>query len=300
MSRFSVIVPCYNHSKYLLQAVDSALSQSGADVEVVVIDDGSTDATPQVASKYGNQIKYIRTENRGLPAARNAGIAASSGEFVSFLDADDYLHPNALAASYAAFSAEGKLDVAYGDGELVDRDGGFIQRLETLSPPQDVFHWLLAGNRWSCQLAVVRRALLEAAKLFDVTLRACEDWDLWIRCAAAGGRFGKIHAVIGSYRRYDGSMSTNPRRLWSNGLKVLKKNAHHHRNCHRCGEAIRMGRRWLRGYCVQGIGEFVLRRGWAGTGSIAGTLLRHPSMIPPVTYDTAWRLRDRLLGRGHA
>ncbi|HCD99918.1 MAG TPA: family 2 glycosyl transferase, partial [Armatimonadetes bacterium] len=95
--RASVIVPCFNASRTLAAAIDSALAQTHPDTEVVVVDDGSTDGSGEIAESYGERIVLVRQPNRGLSAARNAGVAASSGEFLTLLDADDVLLPECVA-----------------------------------------------------------------------------------------------------------------------------------------------------------------------------------------------------------
>src|SRR5512133_1459141 len=95
--KVSVIVPCYNGAKYLKAAIESALNQSHPDVEVVVVNDGSRDDSGAIARAFGDAIVYVEQENRGLSAARNAAIRASSGEFITLLDADDILLPDCIA-----------------------------------------------------------------------------------------------------------------------------------------------------------------------------------------------------------
>ena len=95
----SVVITCYNHGKYLRQAIESILAQTYRDVEIIVVDDGSTDHTKFVVDNYP-QVKYVYQANQGLSSARNTGVAHSKGEFVCFLDADDWLLPNALETNY--------------------------------------------------------------------------------------------------------------------------------------------------------------------------------------------------------
>ncbi|MBO4300125.1 MAG: glycosyltransferase [Desulfovibrio sp.] len=101
----SVIIPCYNYARYLPIAVESALSQqsSALNVEVIVVDDGSTDDTPRVAQQYGHRIRYMFQENQGLSSARNTGMRAAHGDFLLFLDADDLLSPGKSGKTFAAF-----------------------------------------------------------------------------------------------------------------------------------------------------------------------------------------------------
>ena len=96
----SVIIPCHNYGRFVTAAVESALSQTYQPVDVIVIDDGSTDDTPERLQAFGSRIRYIRQENQGVSAARNTGIRQSCGEWVAFLDADDFWHPQKLEAQF--------------------------------------------------------------------------------------------------------------------------------------------------------------------------------------------------------
>jgi glycosyltransferase involved in cell wall biosynthesis len=298
MLRCSIIIPCYNQGRYLAEAIDSALSQTHPFVEVIVVNDGSSDDTAAVAASYGDRIKYIEQPQSGVcAAARNTGILASSGELLNFLDADDFLHGDAMARVVEEYQANPQLGLVYGDYEFVDQRGKQLQYVTTPAPPSDPFHWLLAGNRWPCHMVVIRRETLGQIGVFDPTLRACEDWDLWTRAAAAGTEFYHVPHTIGSYRRYPGSMSDDMTRMWVEGQKVLQKNAKVHRNCPDCQRAVRVGRSWLRGYCLPPLRHLVLKGGFAGISRALLILLRHPSFIPPAMYDSAWRIRDFILRR---
>lgn len=110
----SVIIPIYNSGKYLREAIDSVLAQNYRPLEVLVVDDGSTDNGPELASSYGSEVRVIAIPHRGHPAARNAGIAASTGDFLAFLDADDLWTANKLDLQIEAFAANPSLDLVFG------------------------------------------------------------------------------------------------------------------------------------------------------------------------------------------
>src|SRR5437773_3781756 len=109
----SVVIPTYNYARYLPEAIDSALAQTHAPLEVIVVDDGSTDDTPRVLAVYGDRIRVIRQANRGPGAARNTGIAAARGEYVGFLDADDVWLPRKLELQMARFEADQGLGLVH-------------------------------------------------------------------------------------------------------------------------------------------------------------------------------------------
>ncbi|MBC7895526.1 MAG: glycosyltransferase family 2 protein, partial [Cytophagaceae bacterium] len=118
----SIVIPCFNHARFVGEAIDSALHQAQASVEVVVVDDGSTDDSAAVAAtRHG--VRVIRQVNRGLSAARNVGLAAASGEYVVFLDADDRLLPHAVAAGLQALSTNASAAFAFGAYRFIDEAG---------------------------------------------------------------------------------------------------------------------------------------------------------------------------------
>jgi glycosyltransferase involved in cell wall biosynthesis len=110
----SVIIPIYNSGKYLREAIESVLAQTSSPLEVLVVDDGSSDSGPELASAYGPPVQVIAIPHRGHPAARNAGIAASTGDFLAFLDADDLWSANKLELQLEVFAANPSLDLVFG------------------------------------------------------------------------------------------------------------------------------------------------------------------------------------------
>jgi glycosyltransferase involved in cell wall biosynthesis len=237
----TVVIPCHNHGHYLTTAITSILSQSYSHVEVIVVDDGSTDDTSRVARSYGDPVRCIRQENAGLPAARNTGLLQATGEFVLFLDADDYLRPDALEHHLRAVDATPAADVFHGAVDLEDSEGRVVTRLGGHPLGDDAFHAILASNVGACHALLVRRSAFANAGIFDVSLRSCEDWDMWLRLAAAGSAFVAVPDAVAVYRRYDGSMSTNVERMWQAGRQVLRKIRHYHGNCRRCRRAMVRG-----------------------------------------------------------
>jgi glycosyltransferase involved in cell wall biosynthesis len=128
----SVIIPCYNHARYLGQAIESVLDQSYPRVEIIVVDDGSTDHTTQVAARYSG-VHYVRQENQGLSAARNTGLRQSRGDFPVFLDADDLLLPGALEAGLNCLKTQPEAAFVSGHYRYIQEDGSFLSQY-----PQEV------------------------------------------------------------------------------------------------------------------------------------------------------------------
>lgn len=222
--RVAVVVPCYNAEATLGRTVLSLRAQSFADWTAVLVDDGSTDRTFEVAQAWAAaepRIQVVRKANGGVASARNAGIAEASGEWLMFLDSDDYLHRHALRRLLAAADANPDADVVYGRGARVDADGRAWRFPEwDLSDPFAV----LSGQ---CALvihsAIVRRRRVEEVGAFDETLQTSEDWDLWQRIARAGAGFRRIRPLVAFYQSAPGSLSKRVGQLARDTLEVIRR-----------------------------------------------------------------------------
>lgn len=201
--RVSVIVPCHDLGRYLGEAVDSVLAQTFDDVEILVLDDGSTDAeTLEILRDFERpKTRLFRTENRGLAAARNRLVAEARGEFVCALDADDLLEPQMLERSLAAFDRDPGLSfVSHWFRTFGDESWEW-------TPARCDFPALLDWNTVNGS-ALVRRADLLASGGWDESMReGCEDWDLWIGLVERGKRGHILPEFLFRYRRRAGSMS---------------------------------------------------------------------------------------------
>jgi cellulose synthase/poly-beta-1,6-N-acetylglucosamine synthase-like glycosyltransferase len=183
MSLASIIITTHNRPHLLGRAVESA-HRAGKDVEVIVVDDASTDETALVCRALSG-IKYQRTEhNLGVAGARNVGLLVSSGSYVTFLDDDDVRLPNSLDAQVKLLEADEKAGLIYGQAIYGDQSGKPSNDLyPQVCPEGDVFWQLLAQNFIPCGSAVFRRSCLNAVGLLDDGLPGFDDWDLWLRIA---------------------------------------------------------------------------------------------------------------------
>jgi glycosyltransferase involved in cell wall biosynthesis len=226
--RVSLIIATFNHARLLGDAIDSALAQTLTGVDIVVVDDGSTDDTPAVLERYRGRIRVLRQPNRGLAAARNTGLAAARGTYVAFLDADDIMAPAKLAEQVAVLERAPTIGWTYCDvlietvatGATVrasERFGYAARALDGWLFPE-----LIHGNFIPAIAPLVRRTALDAAGGFDERLTALEDWDLWLRLALlAEARY--TPAVLVSYRVQPGGMSEDRARMDRNRFHVLDK-----------------------------------------------------------------------------
>jgi GT2 family glycosyltransferase len=195
--RFSVIVPAFQAERTLASSLRSVLQQTCGDFELIVVDDGSTDGTAAVAEAFleDPRVRLLRQENRGLAGARNAGIAAARGRYVSFLDSDDLYLPTYLEAYGAALEAEPRAAFAYGDSWALEDGTGKLRRRTAFArmrppvpPPVDRLEFMraLLERNFICVMATVRTDVLQAAGGHNPGFRQAEDYELWLRLLALG------------------------------------------------------------------------------------------------------------------
>lgn len=212
--KVSVVITCYNYGRYLSGAIESILGQTYKDLEIILIDDGSTDNTEQVASQYANhsRLTYIRQNNAGQSNAKNTGIKQSSGEFIAFLDADDRWCPEKLAKQMVRFEDK-NVGVVYCRAKYLNEDDEEILFEMTgsyLQPRQGkVTDWLFFDNFVQFSSSVVRKDCLDKFGVFDETLKMGIDWDLWLRISTAYS-FDFVDEQLFYYRvGHSGQMSKN-------------------------------------------------------------------------------------------
>ena len=208
MPEVSVIIPCFNTGSYLAEAIDSVLAQTFDDFEIIVVDDGSTDNTRQVATSYSDpKVRCVYQHNQGLSAARNTGIRYATGNFVMFLDADDLILPTKLARQTELLAANPDCGLAFCDFRYFQDGTPEVLIPHNLEPSDaDVLRKLVAGNFFAVHTALVRQSCFKKAGVFCEDLSAVEDWDLWLRMAYAGIRFLYHSEPLALYRRRSGSM----------------------------------------------------------------------------------------------
>ena len=223
MPEVSVIIPSYNSARYLADAVDSVLSQSFRDLEVLVIDDGSTDDTATVARRYRRPVRYLRQENQGVAVARNRGIAESLGRYIAFLDADDTWLPAKLEAQLEALGKNPGYRACYTAFTVVSSQLAPIQVSRSNRRAGTLEDLLLRGNVIGSICTVLcERSLLESAGGFDPSLSQCADWDMWTRLAVFT-EFLYVDRPLVTYRQHTANMSRNAALLEQDSLRVLEK-----------------------------------------------------------------------------
>jgi glycosyltransferase involved in cell wall biosynthesis len=177
----SIVMPTFNRGWLIKDAIDSVLGQTYTDFELIVVDDGSTDRTRDILSNYGDRLHLIGQANRGVSAARNCGIGASTGRLIAFLDSDDIWLPNKLAVQVSFFEHNHSALICQTD-EIWIRNGMRVNpRKRHLKPSGLIFEPSLVLCLVSPSAVMVRRELFDEVGLFDEELPACEDYDLWLR-----------------------------------------------------------------------------------------------------------------------
>lgn len=243
----SIIIPCFNQDRFLAQAIESALKQSHCHLEVIVVDDGSTDDSSRVATRYGG-VELIWQPNRGLSAARNAGLGASAGEYLVFVDADDRLLDDALQAGVNCLADRPECAFVYGYYRLITADGAPLPSAGRRCATEDHYLEMLRGNYIGMHAAVMyRRTVFEAVGGFDTTLGACEDYELYLRITR---RFPvHCHAqVVAEYRQHDSNMSTDAGLMLKTSLRVLGTQRRHVEGNAQARRAYRTGVKYWQEY----------------------------------------------------
>lgn len=204
--RVSVVIPVYNAAAYVAAAVQSALAQTYANMEIIVVDDGSTDDTAVILATYGDRIRYIYQDNQERAAARNRGLAEARGEYVAFLDADDLWVPMKLERQVAILDARPEVVVAYSQAVVINRAGrprlsGYRQQIIGSGPstPAWMRDRLVLSNCVPMSTSIARLGAVRESGGFDPRLRYGEDWDLWLRLAGRG-LFAFLAESLASYR----------------------------------------------------------------------------------------------------
>lgn len=219
----SIVIPCFNHAHYLHRALQSIYKQSYRNFEIIVVDDGSIDETPEICAQY-KEVKYLRVERVGLSAARNIGAQYSTGSFVVFLDADDILYPNALELNLYYFKLYPWAAFISGGHDRIDDNGDIIESQEKvpLQKIGDNYPDLLQGNYIGMEATVMYRRDLFPAFHFDTRLRACEDYDLNLRISRHFQTVSHTTKIAG-YRMHQSNMSHNKEMMYEMAVCVLKK-----------------------------------------------------------------------------
>ncbi|MFL6231272.1 MAG: glycosyltransferase [Pyrinomonadaceae bacterium] len=234
--RVSIITPLYNSSAFIAGALDSVISQTCPDWEIVLVDDGSPDDTRQKVEPYlgDDRVRYIRQENQGIAGARNTGILAARGAWVCLLDHDDRWAPDKLERQLEFIVTNG-LDISATDAFVVR--GEVRSRYSEIFPPAlvrdlgrsledagvDVFGLLIRGNFLCASSVMVRRSLFDRLGLLDAEAAPADDYEMWLRCAADRSRIGYLAHPLIEYHLHEHNFSRDQLMMAEKEICALKK-----------------------------------------------------------------------------
>lgn len=224
----SVVIPAYNAAWCVGKAIDSVLAQDFQDFEVIVVNDGSTDDTAAVLAKYSDNIRVVNQSNSGLSSARNSGIRESRGNFVAFLDADDWWLPGKLGRQIALMRSRPELGFSSTAAKVEDPEGRLLNIWACAAWEGSFLTHLFGSNAdvaGSGSSVIARRELFRQAGNFDESLRSLEDIDMWMRLAAVAD-YACLEEPLAVILKRPGSMSRNIEVMRDAVIKVMKKNRH--------------------------------------------------------------------------
>ena len=222
----SVVIPAYNVAWCIRRAIDSVFAQDFRRCELIVVNDGSTDNTGNVLAAYGGAVRTIDQPNRGMSAARNAGIRSARGMYIAFLDADDWWLPGKISRQVELMERRPELGFCSTAARVEDGDGRLLNLWGCVQPNTNMLETLFAQNAaiaGGCSAVMVRSRLLGRVGLFDETLGGFEDPDLWMRLAAVSG-YACIDETLAVILRRERSVSRNVDSMRSATLRSMRKN----------------------------------------------------------------------------
>jgi glycosyltransferase involved in cell wall biosynthesis len=218
LPRVSVVIPCYNAERYIAATLRAVLAQAGAELEVIVVDDGSKDGSAALVEREFAQVRLIRRANAGVAAARNAGIAAATGDWIAFCDADDIWLPGKLAAQFQAIGAAPDCRMSYTAWEVwtsaePEPEPSLLQSLAAEAAGAKwagATGWLYPELLLECVVwtstVLMHRSVIDEVGVFDTGLRIGEDYDLWLR-ASRVTRIERVSRPLALYRQHTASIT---------------------------------------------------------------------------------------------
>jgi glycosyltransferase involved in cell wall biosynthesis len=292
----SVVIPCYNAARYLGETIECVLAQEYPNVEIIVVDDGSTDRSADIAAKY-RSVRCIRQRNAGVAAARNTGLLHSRGAFIVFLDADDRLLPGALESSLSCLVNEPDCAFTFGDVQTIDAEGSALP-YRSSCPHEGKEHYFSLLHHcyiWTPSAVMYRRSVLDAVSGFDSRVAAAADYELNLRIART---YPVCHnrATILDYRIHSSGMNSNFALMLQATVTALRWQKTWVQRDRRYKRAIHHGIRFVQNFygnslMTQIAQNIYRRRQWRQTWAGTLILLRY---APLLAVNRAFRKAARL------
>jgi teichuronic acid biosynthesis glycosyltransferase TuaG len=217
----AVVIPCYNSSAFLAEAIESALAQTYSRVEVVVVNDGSTDNSAEVLANFAGRIRVINQANKGLAGARNSGIDATASTYIAFLDADDRWNARKTTMQVDYLTRHPNVSLVFCDRAWIDEHGRPLAAPTHRAPAAPSLRTLIRGNFIQPSTVMLRRDALGADRFAD-DVPGTEDWDLWLRLAART-ELGYIGEPLTDYRVHGTNMSGRTEQMMRGFLTALTR-----------------------------------------------------------------------------
>ena len=282
----SVVTATYDMAQYLAEAVDSILNQTYPSIEAVVVDDGSRDNTREILEKFADnpRVKIIHQENAGQTAAKNRGLAACTGRYVGFCDADNAWLPDKISTQLDAFNGNTPPGVVYGDVQFINNKSVEIPTPRPQRHSGHITGRLLANNFVPFNTCLVPRHILTEFGGFDESLSMAIDYDLWLRISTRY-EFKYIPRVLALYRIWGGQMSHRTGERLDNALRMMKKFLQNHGDAVTPAEARRA---WAYTFTTRGL--------WlASSGRRSEAMFDYQAAIQKYPFDfRTWKSLARL------
>lgn len=224
MATVSVVTPTYNRARFLPDAIASILAQTYADLELIILDDGSVDDTREVLEPFlaDERVRYFYQENQGQSHARNRALGQASGDFVAFLDSDDVWSSDKLENQLAVFEAHPEVDIVHGDEALIDERGAVTSRRNMKRYSGRITRYLLADNSVSITTALVKRRCFDEMGGFDTSIGVADDYELWLRFSARY-LFYYEPGIVAFYRVMADQISSDKQRRFAANELIIKR-----------------------------------------------------------------------------
>jgi glycosyltransferase involved in cell wall biosynthesis len=283
----SIVTATYNMAQYVVEAVDSILAQTYPQLEAVVVDDGSQDNTQEVLARYAEdpRVKIIHQDNAGQTAAKNRGLAACTGRYVGFCDADNAWLPDKIATQLEAFQGDNPPGVVYGDVQFIDDQGADLPTPRVQRHSGRITGPLLANNFVPFNTCLVPRDILTEVGGFDESLSMAIDYDLWLRISTRY-EFRYLPQILARYRIWGGQMSHRTGERLDNALRMMEKFLREHSAAVTPGEARRA---WAYTYTTRGLWLARMGKRSEAMSDYQRALEQHPTDL------RAWKSLVRLI-----
>lgn len=223
MPKVSVIIPTYNREKLIGRAIESVLAQTHPAYEIIVVDDGSTDGTKSALAPFNGKIKYVHQANAGIAGARNRGIQESGGEYIAFLDSDDYWAPEKLAEQVRVLDACPKVGIVFAPMPIVNEKGETLGRKPAGATGKNLRELLEFWGDLPTSTVMTRRECFKKAGVFDPALPPMEDFDMWLRIARYYDLYEIEGKVLAYYYRHSEQATSSKLKVYDGLVKIYTK-----------------------------------------------------------------------------